>query len=407
MTPLSSFELELPMPRVLSSSEELDLTRQLAARVASSTDYKLRLGHMLLLADRFDELIELLEPIAASADSFEIYLWLAQAHLARETDSDTRRAKHYSHLAVGSASSTAARANAYACLGKAYMRLGELEEAAEVLDRALQENPHNKDAFKRLVALHLSRNQAALALELVDRALAGGVRHARVLAAHALALARLDRIEEARAVFGLESYLSERVLEAPEGWASIKQFNKDLAAEMQTHPNVRYGRYGVASMRSWRVDEPLMRRSPVLAAFLRELRLEVMRYLSVLPVTASPWNNARPDKCAIRSWCVMVDDDGFEAWHVHQNGWLSGAYYVEVPDSISEGASTGGCIGFGLPEEIVGKACHDAFGLSIVRPRSGRLLLFPSHSYHRTFAHGGQGRRICVAFDIADNDPLH
>ena len=26
-----------------------------------------------------------------------------------------------------------------------------------------------------------------------------------------------------------------------------------------------------------------------------------------------------------RSWCVITDSDGFENWHVHQFGWLSGA----------------------------------------------------------------------------------
>jgi hypothetical protein len=27
-------------------------------------------------------------------------------------------------------------------------------------------------------------------------------------------------------------------------------------------------------------------------------------------------------------------------------------------------------------------------------------MLFPSHAYHRTFAHESTERRICVAFDV-------
>jgi hypothetical protein len=31
-------------------------------------------------------------------------------------------------------------------------------------------------------------------------------------------------------------------------------------------------------------------------------------------------------------------------------------------------------------------------------------MLFPSHSYHRTFAHGLDQRRVCFAFDVRPVD---
>ena len=41
-----------------------------------------------------------------------------------------------------------------------------------------------------------------------------------------------------------------------------------------------------------------------------------------------------------------------------------------------------------------------SLGETLVRPRPGMLILFPSHAYHRTFAHGTDGSRICMAFDL-------
>ncbi len=113
-----------------------------------------------------------------------------------------------------------------------------------------------------------------------------------------------------------------------------------------------------------------------------------------------PWMAARPGDATLRAWCVITDSDGFENWHVHQFGWLSGAYYVRVPESIAHGESEAGCVALGLPEDLVGEDAAAAYGIGVVRPQSGLLLMFPSHTYHRTFPHGERDRRICVAFDL-------
>jgi hypothetical protein len=96
----------------------------------------------------------------------------------------------------------------------------------------------------------------------------------------------------------------------------------------------------------------------------------------------------------------MTDAEGFELWHVHQFGWISGVYYVDIPEAVTEGDDKGGCIAFGLPDDMVGEEAAAAFGEILVRPTPGLLMLFPSHTYHRTFAHGADERRICLAFDI-------
>ena len=97
---------------------------------------------------------------------------------------------------------------------------------------------------------------------------------------------------------------------------------------------------------------------------------------------------------------LITGGDGFENWHLHPFAWLSGVYYVRVPDQIANGNSRNGCIAFGLPEDLAGKAGAEAYGQRLVRPQEGLMLTFPSHAYHRTYPHETAGKRICFAFDV-------
>ena len=97
---------------------------------------------------------------------------------------------------------------------------------------------------------------------------------------------------------------------------------------------------------------------------------------------------------------MITEGPGFEEWHVHQHGWLSGVYYVAVPEAVAHGDGEAGCLAFGLPDELIGKDAADAYGVEIARPRAGLSMLFPSHVYHRTFPHATRENRICLAFDL-------
>jgi hypothetical protein len=86
------------------------------------------------------------------------------------------------------------RTSGLASLGKAPIRLGEDKAARATLD----ENPHVKDAYKRLVALLLRRDEPDETPRPANRLSSRGVGHARLLASRTLALAKLGRVEEAR-----------------------------------------------------------------------------------------------------------------------------------------------------------------------------------------------------------------
>jgi tetratricopeptide (TPR) repeat protein len=375
-------------------------------RQPQSQEFRYRLARFHYTLDQFDEAAELLEELSREGDDFHAVHLLGGTLLARETPADTLRAKEIEARAADIATNAHDRARALAALGKAQIRLSEFDAGRKTLEAALDANIRNPDAYKRLAMLDFNMERTEAALEFADDLVSRGVAHARVLGIRPLALARLGRTDEARAAFGFDSYLHQAILPPPPGWDTIEAFNRDLAAELMSHPGIRYERYGVASAHSWRIDEPCLQRSKMVPLLQRLIKREVEAHVASLKDHGDAWLGQRKPSGFLHHWTVMTDGDGFEDWHVHQNGWLSGAYYVDIPDFIRDGEGPGGCVAFGLPEGIVGDDAQEKFGMRLFRPSSGLVMMFPAHSFHRTYAHRGNKRRICLAFDIAPHEDV-
>jgi uncharacterized protein (TIGR02466 family) len=89
---------------------------------------------------------------------------------------------------------------------------------------------------------------------------------------------------------------------------------------------------------------------------------------------------------------------GHESWHIHPDGWISGVYYVAVPEG-SPGDDRAGAIELG-PMPFGTDARLSAWPRSRVAPLPGQLLMFPSYYGHRTWPTGRDEPRVCVAFDV-------
>jgi len=384
----------------ITATDECTLVKAAYARNPESLLLRARLGALFNLCDAYDETIALYTGADADSFTFSEALTLALAHAALENDADTRRAYDVSGIALKAAENDVQRASALALVGKALARLGDSAAATERLTHALELDPHSKDACKRLTALLLDRGDTAAVLAVTDRLLDRGAGHSRLFAARALAFARRGEIEAARAMAGWDALAYRGLLTPPPGWDSLDAFNAALATELLNHPGMRFDRYGTASEQTWRIDSPATGEAPLVRALLARIGEAVDAHSRALAAIRHPWVDARPDRGTLHCWSVITESVGFETWHVHQFGWLSGVYYVQIPDSIVHGTDEGGCIAFGLPEDMVGDDAAAAFGRELIRPTAGTLMLFPSHNYHRTFSHGTAERRICFAFDI-------
>jgi uncharacterized protein (TIGR02466 family) len=95
------------------------------------------------------------------------------------------------------------------------------------------------------------------------------------------------------------------------------------------------------------------------------------------------------------SWSVCLQSDGFHVNHIHPKGWISSAFYIDLPKSIGESGKEGW---FKAGESYLRLGGEDRDGL-FIRPEPGVLVLFPSYMWHGTYPFHGDGNRLAIAFD--------
>lgn len=329
---------------------------------------------------------------------------LAAAWLKRSAPGDAACAEEAARDAFGLATSEQQRAAALADEAKALIAQGKTDGARAPLRDALRRDPWNHFAFERLAMLLLKAEKIDGLLALTDKLMAAGIDHAQLLALRAVALGRAGDHLAARELLGLDRFLRQEVIPPPAGWDSLAAFNAALAAELTADPAIRFGRHGTASVSSWRIDSLAAGGRPLAQLINKSIAAAIEEHVSTLPRTGHPWIEARPCAALLRSWSVMTEDDGYERWHMHPAGWLSGVYYVQVPEPVTAGSGPAGCLSLGLSDTLAGAADGRAVGEHLVRPAPGLLTLFPSHCYHRTYPHRAPGRRISVAFDLVADE---
>lgn len=100
----------------------------------------------------------------------------------------------------------------------------------------------------------------------------------------------------------------------------------------------------------------------------------------------------------VGSWSVKLWSAGHHANHIHQEGWLSSAFYVALPpvmDAMPEMRQ--GWLQLGQPMSELGL---DLAPRRLLRPRAGRLALFPSYMWHGTVPFHDDQPRMTIAFDM-------
>ena len=102
-------------------------------------------------------------------------------------------------------------------------------------------------------------------------------------------------------------------------------------------------------------------------------------------------------------WANVLGSNDHQSGHIHNQGWMSGVYYVAVPENLSDNNDYAGWLefnrpGYGLP--VLGEEnCIER-----IEPKPGTIVMFPSYVWHGTIPFNSPDNRISVAFDIHADD---
>lgn len=125
----------------------------------------------------------------------------------------------------------------------------------------------------------------------------------------------------------------------------------------------------------------------------------IARYICELPGTAPrAFLKRRQSGFAyFSSWSSHIAERGFHLNHIHSEGWISSVYYVAVPGVCENEAVQEGWLKFGEPTADFGEGYVPR---RFVKPKPGRLVLFPSYLWHGTTPFTAAQSRMTIAFDI-------
>jgi Flp pilus assembly protein TadD len=276
---------------------------------------------------------------------------------------------------------------------------GRYAEACTEARAAREAKPDDPTIAQCLAGALLSLGEAADALPVIEQQRLVSPLDQNWLAFEATALRSLGRLEEYRRLYDYERFVRAFDLEAPAGWSSFDAFNAELRGALaqlhrfEAHPLDQSLRFGTQTPRSL-LHEP----NPLVRTFLQALDAPIREYRIAIgedgshPLLSRNRGAHRFAGC----WSVRLRRGGYHVNHTHPEGWISSAYYAEVPPEVADTELQSGWIKFGEPFIHVPGATAEHF----VQPQAGRLVLFPSYMWHGTTPIHGNAPRMTIAFDV-------
>ncbi|MDX1580385.1 MAG: putative 2OG-Fe(II) oxygenase, partial [Alphaproteobacteria bacterium] len=287
-------------------------------------------------------------------------------------------------------------------LGAVLEKAGDLEAAKEAYESAIRLAPRYGDPYYNLGDIYLREARAEEAVAVFDRCIAACGRDFHALAYKAHALFDAGREAEGQRLLDFDNFVKAYRFDTPEGFDDLAAFNKALARHIKTHPTLAGN---VMSTENGKHTGELIR-DPLgpMAGMVERINEGIEWYKSQLPDDPDhPAVKYAPTDWRLTAWGVVMHNRGHERAHIHPNGWLSGVFYLQLPDVIEDDArAPEGWLEFGKPTadlHVRHKMPHRHF-----KPELGQMFLFPSYFYHGTVPFRSDQRRICVAFDV---EPAH
>ena len=127
----------------------------------------------------------------------------------------------------------------------------------------------------------------------------------------------------------------------------------------------------------------------------RIIRLEIKNYLVSFKDSEEGLITSWPSDYSLNGWLVSMNSGGELRPHMHENGWLSGSIYINVPPKSTAGSGNlVVCIG---DKKLAGENLNNE---KIINVTTGTLCLFPASLLHYTIPFDSEEERIVLAFDM-------
>lgn len=202
-----------------------------------------------------------------------------------------------------------------------------------------------------------------------------------------------------RELYDYPAMVRSCVIPTPKGWDTLETYLGDLAQALKAlhalsgDPLEQSVRDGAQTQQNLALSK-----DPVIRAFLQAVEAPVAAYVAGLGRGKDPLRSRNLGGHKVKAaWSVELRPDGFHVNHLHPDGWISSAFYVELPETIGGETGREGWLKFGEPGIPTPTPLPPEH---FERPELGKLVLFPSYMWHGTVPFPGEQTRLTMAFDV-------
>ena len=128
----------------------------------------------------------------------------------------------------------------------------------------------------------------------------------------------------------------------------------------------------------------------------RTIRFEIEKYRMNFKNSDEGFIRKWPNDYSLYGWLISMKSGGELYPHIHNQGWLSGSIYINIPRGL-EGDDGKFVVSVGEEKDAIGARMN---GKRIVNVATGSLVLFPASLTHYTIPFESEEERIVLAFDV-------
>jgi tetratricopeptide (TPR) repeat protein len=289
-------------------------------------------------------------------------------------------------------------------LGTILNQKGDITEALAAFQRAVTLDPFAARSHIQLA--HALRSSGDLSGAEIGYRRAIELDPAQVEARAHLStlLPQIGKSKEAEILLDYELLIKTRKLERIESWPTVEVFNDELARCIFLHPTLTQNPPASATEGGSQTLEIFDGNEPPIQALKHFVDQSVTDYLLTVGVEARHIFATPAPVLSLQGWAVVLRSGGCQLPHFHPAAFVSGVYYVRVPETVKtcrESGNEAGFLKFGSPADFApavnGQMARMTYSL---RPQEGLIVLFPSYFWHYTVPFEGNEERISIAFDV-------
>jgi tetratricopeptide (TPR) repeat protein len=274
-------------------------------------------------------------------------------------------------------------------------------EAERAILKALEINSDSHTPHMAYAYILLSQGKAQEALCAVNKALDIYPGETTAVAWKITALDQLGGGAEYDSYMNFENFVRPEMTPTPAGYKTHDEFNDALVKHVINHPKLFSFEHYEVTRHGQEVKDIFSEPMGPVEHLKAAMEKRVADYIATLPDDPdNQFVQTAPKKWRIKSWANVLKGEGRQIAHIHGEAWLSGCYYVRLPDVMKQddNPDKSGWIEFGQINDEFPNLKTDR--LKFLKPVEGLMALFPSYLYHSTVPTQSKQPRIAIAFDV-------